>query len=289
MTVIPPYSIIVHGGAGPIRDGLLDERRRGCQNAAQAGWELLREGSSALDAVERAVEVLEDDPLFNAGTGAVLNSRGKIELDASIMEGSSLAAGAVAAVTGLKHPIRLARKVLDDGRHVLLAGEPALEFARSVGVEESPEAALIVERQYQRWQRWQQDHGTVGAVALDKAGRIAAATSTGGLFRTLPGRVGDSALIGCGTYADSQAGVSCTGIGEAIIRVVLAKTAVDLAHTGAPPQTAAEQAIARLAASTQQEAGLILVDREGNTVYAHNAAHMPICIINATGNVTTNI
>lgn len=284
-----PYNIIVHGGAGSIRDGLLDERRGGCQKAAQAGWELLHEGSPALDGVQRAVEVLEDDPLFNAGTGAVLNSHGKIELDASIMDGSNLTAGAVAAVTRLKHPIRLARQVLEDGRHVLLAGEAALEFARSAGVEECPEEALIVEKQYQRWQRWQQKHGTVGAVALDKAGRIAAATSTGGLFKTLPGRVGDSALIGCGTYADTRAGVSCTGIGEAIIRVVLAKTAVDFVHNGIPAQAAAEHAITRLAASTQQEAGLILVDRQGNSVYAHNAAHMPICIINADGDITTNV
>jgi beta-aspartyl-peptidase (threonine type) len=280
------WRIIVHGGAGPIRDGLLAERQTGCQRAAEAGAEKLRQGCSALDAVQRAVETLEDDPLFNAGTGAVLNRHGNIQLDASIMNGANLAAGAVAAVSRLKNPIALARQVLEDGRHVLLVSESALEFARSVGVKEYPDAALIVDHQRQRWEA---KHGTVGAVAIDQAGEIAAATSTGGLFNTLPGRVGDSALIGCGTYADDVGGVSCTGIGEAIIRVVLAKTAVDFLRTGLSAQEAVDQAMAHFSAKTQQQAGLILIHRQGGVAYAHNAAHMPLCVIHEPNDVMTAI
>jgi beta-aspartyl-peptidase (threonine type) len=280
------WRIIVHGGAGPIRDGLLVQRQIGCQRAAEAGAEKLRQGCSALDAVQCAVEVLEDDPLFNAGTGAVLNRHGNIQLDASIMNGANLAAGAVAAISRVKNPICLARHVLEDGRHVLLAGEPALQFARSVGLEDYPDAALIVEHQRQRWQA---DHGTVGAVALDQGGEIAAATSTGGLFKTLPGRVGDSALIGCGTYADDVGGVSCTGFGEAIMRVVLAKTAVDFLRAGLSPPTAVNQAIAHLAAKTQRQAGLILIDQQGHIAYAHNAAYMPLCTINERHEVFSSI
>lgn len=281
-----PWRIIVHGGAGPIRDGLLTQRQLGCQKAAEAGAEKLRQGCSALDAVQNAVVVLEDDPLFNAGTGAVLNRDGNIQLDASIMNGANLAAGAVAAVNRLKNPICLARHVLEDGRHVLLAGESALEFASAVGLEAYPNEALIVEHQRRRWQA---KHGTVGAVAIDQAGKIAAATSTGGLFDTLPGRVGDSALIGCGTYADDMGGVSCTGIGEAIIRVVLAKTAVDFLRAGMLPQAAVDQAIAHLTAKTQQQAGLILIDRQGRVGYAHNAAYMPLCCINGRNEIITAI
>lgn len=280
------WRIIVHGGAGPIRDGLLTQRQVGCQKAAEAGAAQLRQGCSALDAVQSAVTVLEDDPLFNAGTGAVLNRHGKIQLDASIMNGANLAAGAVAAVSRLKNPICLARHVLDDGRHVLLAGEAALEFARSVGIEAYSDAALIVEHQRRRWEA---DHGTVGAVAIDQHSEIAAATSTGGLFNTLPGRVGDSALIGCGTYADDVGGVSCTGIGEAIIRVVLAKSAVDLLHAGLSPQAAVAQAIAHLSAKTQQQAGVILIDRQGRMAYGHNADYMPLCTINEGNDIVTRI
>jgi beta-aspartyl-peptidase (threonine type) len=280
------WRIIVHGGAGPIRDGLLAQRQTGCQRAAEAGAAQLAQGYSALDAVQSAVAALEDDPLFNAGTGAVLNCHGKIQLDASIMNGANLAAGAVAAVSRLKNPICLARQVLEDGRHVLLAGESALEFARSVGLQEYPDAALIVEHQRQRWEA---DHGTVGAVAMDQRGEIAAATSTGGLFNTLPGRVGDSALIGCGTYADDRGGVSCTGIGEAIIRVVLAKTAVDFLRAGMPPQAAVDHALAHLNAKTRRQAGLILIDQQGYMAYAHNAAHMPVGIMSEGGDVITTI
>src|SRR6476620_118294 len=220
-------SIIVHGGAGPIKDDSLEPRLAGCEKAALAGWQIIAHGGAALDAVEAAVVGLEDNPLFNAGTGSTLNSLGKIEMDAAIMEGHSLRAGAVAAVSGVKNPVKLARRVLAHGRHIMLAGEGALLFARQIGFPECAPESLVVESEKKRWQS---KHGTVGAVAFDSAGRLAVATSTGGIFNKLPGRVGDSPLICCGTYANGYGAASCTGQGEAIIRLVLAKRAVDFLH-----------------------------------------------------------
>jgi len=271
--------LVVHGGAGVIADGGVTERLAGCRRAAVAGWAILRAGGAALDAVQRAVEVLEDDPLFNAGTGSVLNAEGRIQQDASIMDGARLAAGAVANVTRFPHPIRVARQVLEDGRHLLLVGEGAQRFAHQAGIEECAEETLIVAA---RRRQWETAHGTVGCVAVDARGGSAAATSTGGLFDALPGRVGDSPLIGCGTYACDAGAVSCTGLGEAIIRVTLARAAVELLQAGHPPQGAASRAIALLAERTGGQAGLIVVDRHGRAGHAHNAGHMPVCVV-ATG------
>src|SRR5687767_642941 len=253
-------SIIVHGGAGPIKDESLPARLEGCKAAALAGWKILEEGGASLDAAEAAVVVLEDDPLFNSGTGSTLNSLGKVEMDAAIMDGASLRAGAVAAVSGIKNPIKLARCVMEDGRHVLLAGEGALIFARQIGFPECSPERLIVEAERKRWQ---EKHGTVGCVALDTNGKIAVATSTGGIFDKLPGRVGDSPLIGCGTYADRCGGVSCTGHGEAIIRVAWAKATLQLLNGGAEPQSAAKQALTLLAEKTGSTGGLIIIDWQG--------------------------
>src|SRR4029453_9392010 len=259
MTIPNRPAIIVHGGAGRIRDEELPQRLEGCKQAARPGWEMLKKGGAALDAVEAAVVGLEDNPLFNAGTGSTLNSLGKIEMDAAIMEGHSLRAGAVAAVSGVKNPIKLARRVLEDGRHILLAGEGALLFARQIGFRECAPESLIVESEKKRWQS---KHGTVGAVAFDSAGRLAVATSTGGILNKLPGRVGDSPLIGCGTYADDYGAASCTGQGEAIIRTVLGKSAVDLLKAGVDRQSAAEQAVALLAEKTGATGGLILIHQQ---------------------------
>lgn len=274
-------AIIVHGGAGPIKDDSLAERLEGCKAAAQTGWKILERGGAALDAVEAAVVVLEDNPLFNAGTGSTLNRMGRVETDAAIMEGQSLRAGAVAALSGIKNPIKLARRILEDGRHVLLAGEGALLFARDNGFSEVLPEALIVDFEKKRWQS---RHGTVGCVVLDCAGRLAVATSTGGIFNKLPGRVGDSPLIGCGTYADERAAVSCTGQGEAIMRVVLGKSAVEFLQ-GVDPKSAADQAVATLAAKTGSTGGLILIDREGRIGYARNTTHMPVCWIRDSGQI----
>jgi beta-aspartyl-peptidase (threonine type) len=273
-------AIIVHGGAGKLPDADVPPRVDGCRDAARAGWTILSEGGSALDAAEAAVVALEDNPLFNAGRGAALNAVGEVELDASIMDGSQLTAGAIAAVQGIPNPVRLARAVLADGRHVLLAGEGARRFAHEKGIAECAPDALIVEAQRQRWER---RHGTVGCVALDDHGRLAAATSTGGMLDKLPGRVGDSAIIGAGTYADARGGVSCTGVGEAIIRTVLARTALDLLDEGLPPDHAAQRAVALLAERTGGEAGLIIIDRSGRIGCWHNAQRMPLCLISDDG------
>jgi beta-aspartyl-peptidase (threonine type) len=267
-------SIIVHGGAGPIKDDSLAVRLAGCKDAALVGWQILTQGGNALDAVEAAIVVLEDNPLFNAGTGSTLNSQGKVEMDAAIMEGHSLRAGAVAAISGVKNPIKLARRILEDGRHIMLAGEGALLFARQIGFPECSPESLIVESEKKRWKS---KHGTVGCVAFDAAGKLAVATSTGGIFNKLPGRVGDSPLIGCGTYANEHGAVSCTGQGEAIIRVVLAKSALDYLNGGLDSQSAAKQAIELLKAKTASTAGLILIDRNGKIGYARNTTHMPVC------------
>jgi beta-aspartyl-peptidase (threonine type) len=222
------------------------------------------------------VVALEDDPLFNAGTGSTLNRLGGIEMDAAIMEGKSLRAGAVAAVSGIKNPIRLARRIMEDGRHVMLASEGALSFAREIGFAQCPPEELIVESAQKVWN---EKHGTVGCVALDSTGNIAVATSTGGTFNKLPGRVGDSPLPGCGTYADDCGGVSCTGHGEAIMRVVLGKAALEFIRNGVDAGSAAQQAVALLAQKTGSTAGLIMIDQQGRIGYACNTTHMPVCFI----------
>src|SRR5438105_11035824 len=230
-------TILVHGGAGADPGDGRDELRAGVAAAARAGWRALADGGRALDAVEAAVRALEDHPRFNAGRGAVLTSIGTIEMDASIMDGERLACGAVAAVSRVANPVTLARRVMEDDRHVLLVGDGAHAFARAVGLPDCDPTLLTTDRQRKRLAAHvDDDAGTVGAVAIDRHGTIAAATSTGGMIGKRPGRVGDSALIGCGTYADSRrGGVSCTGSGEAIIRVVLAHVTLDhLAQDGDP-------------------------------------------------------
>jgi beta-aspartyl-peptidase (threonine type) len=246
---------------------------------------MLKRGGTALDAAESAVVVLEDNPLFNAGTGSTLNSLGVVEMDAAIIDGNTLSAGAVAAVQGVKNPIKLARRVMEDGRHVLLVGEGARLFAREIGFPECSPETLIVETERKRWE---EKHGTVGCVALDGAGKIAVATSTGGIFNKFPGRVGDSPLLGCGTYADQLGGVSCTGHGEAIMRVVLAKSTLELLKSGADPHAAANQAMVLLAKKTGSTGGLIVINRQGKIGYARNTLRMPVCLITDSRGVETD-
>jgi len=277
-------TIILHGGAGADPGEGRDELRRGMHAAALAGWRVLSAGGAALDAVEAAVRVLEDDPGFNAGRGSVLNRDGLVELDASIMEGDRLQCGAVAAVPRVANPITLARRILDEGRHVLLVGEGALAFARSAGIAECDPAALVTDRQRRRHAeraaRRSTIGGTVGAVALDRSGTIAAATSTGGTAGKAPGRVGDSALIGCGTYAESSAGgVSCTGDGEAIIRVVLGHRTLAYLKDAGDPEYAAKVAVDLLVEEGRGQGGLILLDWRGRTGYAYSTPLMPVAIM----------
>jgi L-asparaginase / beta-aspartyl-peptidase len=276
-------AVIVHGGAGPIRDDSLPQRLEGCKAAALTAWDILAQRGSALDSAEAAVVVLEDNPLFNAGIGSTLNQNGKVEMDAAIMDGDLLRAGAVAAVERIKNPIKLARRVMEDGRHVILAGEGALKFAREIGFPECSRESLIIEHERKRWA---EKHGTVGCVVLDASGRIAVATSTGGIFNKLPGRIGDSPLPGCGTYANDRAGVSCTGLGEAIIRVVLGKTAIDFLAEGIDPNAAARKSLELLEVKTGAQAGLIMIDCHGRIGYARNTTHMPVCYIKDNQSVT---
>ena len=271
-------TVIVHGGAGAGPVEGRDELRAGVQAAALAGWRALGGGGRALDAVEAAVRALEDHPRFNAGRGSVLTSTGTVEMDASIMDGDRLACGAVAAVSRIGNPVTLARRVMEDERHVLLVGDGAHAFARAVGLPDCDPALLITDRQRIRLAAHTADsRGAVGAVAIDRHGTIAAATSTGGMVGKRPGRVGDSALIGCGTYADSAlGGVSCTGSGEAIIRVVLACRTLDRLGPDGDPEAAASAAVDLLVKEGRGEGGLILVDPRGRVGYAHSTPLMPV-------------
>jgi beta-aspartyl-peptidase (threonine type) len=271
-------TLIVHGGAGANPDEGLEELRDGVRAAVRAGWRVLAADGQALDAVEAAIRVLEDHPRFNAGRGSVLTEAGTVEMDASIMEGDRLACGAVASVSRTANPITLARRVLDDGRHVLMVGEGAHAFARDAGLPQCEPASLVTERQRARLGTASAgSRGTVGAVALDRHGTVAAGTSTGGMVGKRPGRVGDSALIGCGTYADSTLGaVSCTGSGEAIIRVVLARRTLDFLKEADDPDYAAKVAVDLLVEEGRGEGGLILVDWRGRVGFASSTLLMPV-------------
>jgi L-asparaginase / beta-aspartyl-peptidase len=267
-------ALIVHGGAGADPGGR-EELREGVRDAVIAGWRALAGGGTALDAVEAAVRHLEDHPRFNAGRGSVLTAAGTVETDASIMEGDQLRNGAVAAVSGVRNPITLARRILESGRHSLFAGPGALTRAEELGVALCHPGELVTEPQRRRLAALQA--GTVGAVALDRRGTIAAATSTGGTSGKLPGRVGDSALIGCGTYAESTlGGVSCTGDGEAIIRVTLARRALDIMKTVGDPSHACEVALSVLVEEGRGQGGLILVDWRGRVGWARSTVLMPV-------------
>jgi len=269
-------ALVVHGGAGAERADERKARRMGVQRAAEAGWSALRAGRSALDAVVAAVVVLENDPSFNAGLGSVLTEDGGVEMDASVMEGTALRAGAVGAVAGVVNPIKLARVLLEEGREVLRVGEPAAEAARAHGLVVVAPDAMIHERAHRRWLERRPAPGeTVGAVACDGTS-VAAATSTGGVAGKRRGRIGDSALIGAGTYADDRVGAgSATGPGEAIIRIGLVHRALDLIAAGATPAAAARAALDVLAQRIGAEAGLILLDPQGGVGVAHTTPAMP--------------
>lgn len=295
-----PIAIIVHGGAGNVTPDRAEIVQEGCREAALSGWRILQAGGSALDAVETAVRSLEDNPQYNAGTGACLTSDGNIELDAGIMEGHTLQVGAVACVELIKNPISLARKILES-RYVLLAGKGAQEYALERGIPMCELEDLVTERQYQIWlekktqaakesnikneprhhrrevasiEAREDRYGTVGAVAIDMAGHLAAATSTGGIPNQYPGRVGDSPLVGCGFYADDNAAVSCTGDGEDFTRLLIAKRAADFVAHGETARDAAATAIAFLGAKATGTGGLIMVDRKGNIGFAWNSQNM---------------
>lgn len=281
--------LIVHGGAWAIPDDLVEAHLKGVDNALVAGWRVLEKDASALDAVEEAVVVMEDDEAFDAGRGSFLNREGKVQLDALIMDGATLRAGGVGCVERVANPIRTARKVLSESPHVYFVAEGAEKFAQEHGIPLCKNEDLIIPREIKRLQNFQANpatqsqelfapqisHDTVGAVALDTSGNIASATSTGGTLGKAPGRLGDSSLIGCGCYADNQsAAVSLTGWGEPIMKLVLAKWAADRVASGNLPQWVAAEAMNYLKDRVNGHGGIILLDSSGRFGMAHNTPRM---------------
>jgi len=301
-------SLIVHGGAWNIPDEAVEDCRSGIRSSLEAGWSVLSAGGAAIDAVEAAIVALEDDPTFDAGIGSHLNRDGRVQLDAIMMDGGTLKAGAVAAVERVRNPIRLARCVLEKSEHMMLVGAGAEKFAAENGLALVAPEDLILDRERTAWRRCLEDShaaehhlshelGTVGAVALDLDGHMVAATSTGGTCCKFPGRVGDSPLIGCGCYADSEAGgVSCTGHGEGIMKIVMAKMATDLLHDQrvlihhrkkAGPQSlaqaVADACVRKLAHRVHTTGGLILLDHDGLPAAAFNTPRMAYGFVEQDG------
>lgn len=275
-------ALILHGGAGTPSPDLHEARYQGLSRAFTAAWTILQQHGSALDAAVRAIVIMEDDPVFNAGVGSCLNQEGNVEVDASLMEGTTFRAGAVGAVRNLRNPILLAKEVMEAGRHVFLVGEGAERFARAQGFPMARREELVTARQLQRWQAAQAagEPGTVGAVARDYAGHLAAATSTGGILNKQPGRAGDSAVIGAGTYADNTLGAgSATGDGEAILRTTLTRTAIELLRDGRDPTLAAQTAVKLLHKRTGSEGGVSLIDALGRVGYAYNTPAMSVAFM----------
>jgi beta-aspartyl-peptidase (threonine type) len=301
-------AIIVHGGAWDIPPDLHEAHRQGCSRAAEEGYALLNQGKGALDAAEAAVRLMEEDSTFDAGRGAFLNADGEVELDAIIMEGDELRMGAVGAVQHILHPITLARAVMEKTQHCLLVGDGALRFAESIGMDTVQVPELLTCRELERWKAIRAEKafeqrevfedavsryerkGTVGAVALDSKGTIVAATSTGGTPNKLAGRVGDSPLVGCGNYADSRfAGVSATGWGESIMKVVLAKRVCDNVERGLQPFEAGNEAISHLKARVDGLAGVIVLTKTGTMAHAFNTPYMAVASIDGSGAKKVNI
>jgi isoaspartyl peptidase/L-asparaginase-like protein (Ntn-hydrolase superfamily) len=277
--------IAIHGGAGTIRRTRSGPERAALERALQAGYRILKDGGSSLEAVAAAVVILEDSGLFNAGRGAAPNADGEIELDAGIMDGAKLRAGGVAAVRRIRNPIAAAREVMEHGKHVLLAGAGAERFARQQRL------SMVSSTYFRRNSR--PDHGTVGAVALDRAGNLAAATSTGGIAGKLPGRVGDSPIVGAGVYADNATcAVSGTGDGELFLRSVLAfNVAARMLYRGESLARAGGAALAQVA-RLGGRGGLIAVDRGGRIAMPFNSEGMYRACIDRRGRcmiVTNNV
>lgn len=284
-------SLILHGGAWNIPDALVESHRAGCDHALRLGWDLLKSGGSAVDVVERVIRDLEDSEIFDAGRGSHLNARGIVELDASIMNGKTLRCGAIGAVRTVRHPISLARKVMEESTHIFLVGSGAEEFAAEHGMELCRPEELIAPRERELWNsvRHREDFlhkdqfripeessDTVGAVALDANGDLCVGTSTGGTLNKYPGRIGDSPLIGCGSYADDAVGgVSTTGWGEAMIKVVMAKTVIDIMEgNGGDPQSAAEKGVQILRRKADGYGGVIVLNVKGECGVAFNTPRM---------------
>ena len=291
--------LLIHGGAWAMPDEAVAAHEAGIANALAAGYALLEKGATAVDAVEAAVAVMEDDETFDAGRGSFLTQDGRVQMDALLMNGANLRTGGVACVERLRNPIRAARLVLDKSPHVYFVATGAERFARQHGMALCDNTELVIPREQERLYKAQEaelaglrdttfsgplqippddphaSHDTVGAVALDAEGNIAAGTSTGGTLNKAPGRVGDSSLIGCGCYADNlSAAVSLTGWGEPIMKLVLGKWAVDRVAAGASPQEAAQAAIDYLFGRLGGHGGIILLGPDGRAGLAYNTPRM---------------
>jgi L-asparaginase / beta-aspartyl-peptidase len=303
--------LLVHGGAWAIPDSEAVAHQAGVRHALEEGWKVLQGGGPAIEAVVAAVTILEDDPTFDAGRGSFLTSAGRVQLDALLMDGGRMKAGGVACVERLRNPIQAARLVLEESPHVYFVGAGAEAFAAKHGMELIDNAELVLDRERDRLHTAQQraaagladetfsgqsddkspetaanmdSHDTVGAVALDTAGNLAAGTSTGGTLNKAPGRVGDSSLIGCGCYADNlSAAVSLTGWGEPIMKLVLGKWATDRVAAGEAPELAAREAISYLYRRLGGHGGIILLGPDGRFGFAHNTPAMAWGLATAAG------
>ena len=301
--------LLIHGGAWAMPDADVEAHERGIRNALAAGYALLERGGTAVDAVEAAVVAMEDDETFDAGRGSFLTRNGRVQLDALLMDGATLRTGGVACVEHLPNPIRAARLVLEQSPHVYFVGVGAERFATAHGMRLCDNMDLVIPREQARLYAAQKaelaglpdetfsgaapgpvaedmlaSHDTVGAVAIDQYGNLASATSTGGTLNKMPGRVGDSSLIGCGCYADNlSAAVSLTGWGEPIMKLVLGKWAVDRVQAGASPQQAATDAIDYLYTRLGGHGGVILLGPDGRIGLAHNTPRMAWGLTTAEG------
>jgi beta-aspartyl-peptidase (threonine type) len=292
--------LLIHGGAWAMPDDAVAAHEDGIAHALAAGYTLLEQGASAVDAVEAAVAVMEDDETFDAGRGSFLTQDGRVQMDALLMNGENLRTGVVACVERIRNPIHAARLVLDKSPHVYFVGTGAERFARQHGMALCDNMELVIPREQERLYKAQvaeraglpdetfsgslDSHDTVGAVALDVHGNIAAGTSTGGTLNKAPGRVGDSSLIGCGCYADNlTAAVSLTGWGEPIMKLVLGKWAVDRVAAGASPDEAAHAAIDYLFERLGGHGGIILLGPDGRVGLAHNTPRMAWGLRSSTG------
>lgn len=294
--------LIVHGGAWSIPENYEQNHINGVYLAVKQTYPDLKNGMTALDAVEQAVKILEEDPTFDAGRGAFLNARGEIELDAIIMEGNTLNFGAVAGVQNILHPVTLARQIMERTEHCFLVGTGAQQFARQIGMPELDPRELLIPRELEFYEQIKNDpsfysyqpfeprsNDTVGAVAMDQWGNLAAATSTGGTPRKLPGRVGDSPIIGAGAYADNQAGAaSATGWGESIMKILMSKTACDLLNDYTAEQ-AAHKSVDLLAQRVAGWGGIIIIDNKGQYGFAHNTTKMAYAYALPSGEIIARI
>lgn len=282
-TPSPSPTLVVHGGAWDIPARWRAEAAAVCRAAAGLGQRILLDGGHALDAVCAAIRHMEDAPVLDAGVGAAPDRDGAFSLDASLMRGSDRACGAVARLPPTRHAIDLARAVLEHSPHVLLAGPEALDWGAEFGILPCPAAELALPPAYRDDPPYLNGGDTVGAVALDRHGELVAGTSTGGVPGRHPARVGDSPLIGCGTYCDGRAGVGSTGQGEAIIRVTLARGAVDAIGRGCHPQQAAREAVEEMQRLTDGRGGLIALDARGEVGLWHTTPAMAWAVADGAG------